>query len=339
MKRRTLLKQSAILSIGSLIITRDLLGRNSGTLYGHNNMKYRMDVNWGKLDPSQHPVNDCHEMIQDPKGRIFLLTNETKNNVLIYTTSGKLKDSWGSEYPGAHGLTLWGDELFITDTTRHQVYNTSLDGKLIMTIDWPKESGVYTKAEEFVPTEVAVADNGDFFIADGYGSQYILQYDKTGKLKSHFGGRGDGDQHLDNAHGICIDRRTGVDTLLVTDRTRNAFKRFDMNGKLLEVIHLPGACVCRPVIKGNYLYAAVLRSPDLGAEGTGFVTILDKNNKVVSNIGGTEPIYGADGTLQPMGQAEKIFVHPHDVCVDRDENIYVAQWASGKVYPYKFIRA
>jgi sugar lactone lactonase YvrE len=185
---------------------------------------------------------------------------------------------------------------------------------------------------------VAVADNGDFYIADGYGAQYVLQYDKTGKLKSFFGGRGEGDQHLDNAHGICLDRRSGNVTLLVTDRTRNAFKRFDMNGKLLEVIQLPGACVCRPVIKGEYLYAAVLRSPDLGAEGTGFVTILDANNKVVSNIGGTEPVYRADGTLQPMAQAEKIFVHPHDVCVDRDDNIYVAQWASGKVYPYKFIR-
>jgi len=39
------------------------------------------------------------------------------------------------------------------------------------------------------------------------------------------------------------------------------------------------------VIKGDHLYAAVLRSPDLKAEATGFVTILDKDNKVVSNIG------------------------------------------------------
>lgn len=296
-----------------------------------------MDANWGKLDPAIHPVNDCHEMIQDRKGRIFLLTNETKNNVLIYNTSGKLKDSWGSEYPGAHGLTLAGDELFITDTARHQVYKTSLDGRLLMTIDWPKDSGVYTKAEEFVPTEVAVTDNGDFYIADGYGAQYVLKYDKTGKLIHYFGGRGDGDEHLDNAHGICIDSRAGNKTLLVTDRTRNAFKRFDMDGKLLDVIHLPGACVCRPVIKDDYLYAAVLRSPDLGAEGTGFVTILDKNNRVISNIGGTEPAY-RDGKLQPMAQADKIFVHPHDVCVDDDDNIYVAQWASGKVYPYKFTR-
>ena len=100
---------------------------------------------------------------------------------------------------------------------------------------------------------------------------------------------------------------------------------------------MPGACVCRPVIKGDYLYAAVLRSPSLKEEKTGFVTILDKNNRVVSNIGGNEPVY-IDGKLQPLQQTDKIFVHPHDVCVDSDENIYVAQWASNKVYPYKLKR-
>ena len=70
---------------------------------------------------------------------------------------------------------------------------------------------------------------------------------------------------------------------------------------------------------------------------SGFVTILDKNNKVVSNIGGTEPVY-ENGKLKPMAQAEKIFAHPHDVCVDDDGNLYVAQWNSDQVYPYKFTR-
>ena len=112
-----------------------------------------------------------------------------------------------------------------------------------------------------------------------------------------------------------------------------------MDGKLLEVIRIPGACVCRPVIKGDYLYAAVLRSPDLSAEGSGFVTVLDKNNRVISNLGGSEPVYDGAGNLAPLSQTEKIFIHPHDVCVDRDDNLYVAQWASGKVYPYKFTRA
>jgi hypothetical protein len=206
-----------------------------------------------------------------------------------------------------------------------------------MTIDVPLETGVYKKAEEFVPTETTIDSNGDILIADGYGAQYITHYNKDGKLKGFFGGKGEGDEHLDNAHGIVIDRRYGTPTLLITDRTRNCFKRFTLGGELKDITHLPGACVCRPVIHGEYLYAAVLRSPDLGAENSGFVTILDKDNKMVSNIGGSEPLY-VDGKLQPMKQADKIFKNPHDVCVDSDENLYVAQWASGKVYPYKLKR-
>ncbi|SHF80289.1 NHL repeat-containing protein [Pedobacter caeni] len=340
MERRTFIKHTAVIS-ASFFIAKDLFAKPVGPVYGHNDMRYRLDVKWGQLNPLKNPVNDCHEMVQDSKGRIILLTNETKNNILIYNKSGKLLNSWGHEFPGGHGLSLakenGKDYLFITDTNRHQVYKTTLDGKVLMTIDCPMETGLYKKKEEFVPTETAIADNGDFFIADGYGLQYVFHYSADGKLLSYFGGRGAETKHLDNAHGICIDQRLESPSLLVTDRTRNCFKRFDMQGNLQEIIRLPGACVCRPVIKNDYLYAAVLRSPDLNKEGSGFTTILDKNNKVVSNLGGTEPVY-KDGVLQPMVQAEKILLNPHDVCVDNDENLYVAQWASGKVYPYKFTR-
>ena len=340
MERRKFIMQTTIVS-ASFFIAKDLLAKPKGPVYGHNNMRYMLDTKWGQLNPLKNPVNDCHEMVQDAKGRIILLTNETKNNILIYNKSGKLLDSWGHEFPGAHGLSLakenGKDFLFITDTNRHQVFKTTLDGKILMTIDCPMETGLYKKKEQFVPTETAVADNGDFFIADGYGLQYVFHYGADGKLLSYFGGRGTEIKHLDNAHGICIDKRFGAPSLLVTDRTRNCFKRFDMQGNLIAVIQLPGACVCRPVIKNDYLYAAVLRSPDLNKDGSGFTTILDKNNKVVSNIGGTMPVY-KDGVLQTMAQAEKILINPHDVCVDDDENLYVAQWASGKVYPYKFTR-
>lgn len=341
MNRRNFFSKASLAALGTVLITKDLYGRTSrkAKTYGHNGMTYTLDTAWCKTTADKHPVNDCHEMVQDAKGRIILLTNEVKNNILIFNTSGKLLEYWGDSYPGAHGLTLWNDTLFITDTAKHRVFKTSMKGENLITIDGPPlDAGIYTKKDEFVPTEVAVASNGDFFIADGYGAQYILHYNAKGEFLNYFGGRGPEEKHLDNAHGICIDYRKGTPTLLVTDRTRNCFKRFDMEGKLLEVIQLPGACVCRPVIKGDHLYAAVLRSPDLGAEGTGFVTILDKNNAVVSNIGGSAPEY-ENGALKPLKQTDKIFVHPHDVCIDRDENIYVAQWASGKVYPYKLTRA
>lgn len=341
MNRRTFIAQStaAATALAATPVINAFAGADP--LYGHNGMTYKQVKGWGVLDNGKYPVNDCHEMVQDRRGRLLLLTNETRNNVLVYNTSGKLLTSWGHDFPGAHGLTLAGegrDEfLLITDTARHQVYKTTLDGKVLWTLDAPLESELYDKAESFVPTETAVAPNGDIYVADGYGRQYIFVYDAQGKLKSWFGGKGEGDQYFETAHGVCIDHRTDTPTLLVTDRPRQCFKRFTLAGELIEIIALPGACVCRPVIHGTHLYSAVLRSPDMDTAGSGFVTILDENNRVVSNIGGTAPVYVGD-QLQPMGQQSSLFVHPHDVCVDRDENVYVPQWASGKVYPYKFER-
>lgn len=341
MKRKEFIKQTTLVT-GGLLIMRDLYAGKKDKVYGYNGMTYTLDTSWSKANAAELPVNDCHEMVQDSSGRIILLTNETKNNILIYNTDGKVLDNWGHIFPGGHGLTLHNENgaefLYITDIVKNQVYKTTMDGKLLLTINAPLDAGIYSKPEEFVPTETVIDQNGDIFIADGYGAQYILQYDSSGKLKHYFGGRGEGDVHLDNAHGICFDTRNNQHSLLVTDRTRDCFKRFDKEGNLMEVIKLPGACVCRPVIKDDHLYAAVLRSPIMDTNGTGFVTILNKHNQVVSNIGGSEPQY-IDGMLQPMYQADKIFIHPHDVCVDRDDNIYVAQWASGKVYPYKLTRA
>lgn len=341
MKRRKFLQQSAAATAG-VFIMKDLLARDKGPVFGHNGMRYRLDTKWGVLNPIRYPVKDCHEMVQDRKGKILLLTNETKNNVLVYSTGGRLLDSWGHQFPGGHGLTLHNengeDFLYITDTEKHQVYKTTIKGKILLTIDAPLEAGIYKESKEFCPTETAIDDNGDIYIADGYGLQYILHYASNGKLKNYFGGKGEGDAHFECAHGITIDRRYEKPTLLITDRPRCCFKRFSMEGRLQEIICLPGAWVCRPVIKGDHIFAGILRCPDMGISRTGFTTILDKSNKVVSNIGGCAPEY-KDGQLQPLKQAERIFAYCHDVCVDKDDNLYVAQWGcAGKVYPYKLYR-
>lgn len=339
MKRKEFIQNSSMLIAGTMITREQLFNIVSGeAVYGQNEKKYKLDKNWVKADAATLPVNDCHEMAQDAKGRIVLLTNETKNNVIFFNKKGKLLQTWGHDFPGAHGLTIFGDKeqfFFITDTNKNQFYKTTIDGKILQTWDYPVDSGKYVDPKRFVPTETTITKSGEIYVADGYGMQYITHYDAQGKIKNIFGGRGNEDKHLDNAHGITIDYRTSPGTLIITDRTRCCFKRFSMSGDYMETISLPGACVCRPVIKGNYLYAAVLRSPNLDTVDSGFVIILDKENKVVSVIGGSVPVY-ENGKLKPFSQTEKLFKHPHDVMVDDEENLYVCQWSSGKVYPYKF---
>jgi peptidylamidoglycolate lyase len=348
MKRRNFIKNTAMATLALPYLGKDQKFSHE-TILGHNNKRYRINTRWSQADVSRNPVNDCHEMVQDQKGRILLLTNETKNNVLIYDKNGKLLDSWGTKYPGAHGLTLFNengtDVLFICDNNRHQVIKTTIDGRVLMTLDYPKETGQYTKADEYVPTETAIAPNGDIYVADGYGKDFIIQYDANGRYIRHFGGRftadgktadGLSNGFLQNAHGVTLDARDPKNPcLMVTSREQNAFKRFDLEGKYLETIHLPGAWVCRPVIRGEYLYAAVLQSSSKLWAQSGFVTILDKNNRVISNLAGSEPTYTGPKPDE-MYQTIKAFEYPHDVCVDDEENLYVAQWNSGKVYPFKF---
>src|SRR5437868_15543039 len=113
-----------------------------------------------------------------------------------------------------------------------------------MTLDYTKETGKYTKADEYIPTEISIAANGNMYVADGYGKDFVIQYDSKGKYIRHFGGRGDGDEYLLNAHGVCIDHRDKNNpTLIVTSRQQNAFKRYTMEGKYINTIAMPGAWV------------------------------------------------------------------------------------------------
>ena len=340
MKRKEFLYNSAVLAAGSYFGSKKFGGmENNENIFGQNEKRYRLERNWVQSDATALPVNDCHEMVQDAKGRIVLLTNETKNNLIFFDKSGKVLETWGHEFPGAHGLSIAGEKeqfLFITDTAKNQFYKTTMDGRILQTWNYPAESGKYSEPGKFVPTETAITKNGEIYLADGYGSQYIIHYDTQGKIKNSFGGKGTEEKHLDNAHGICIDYRQSPETLLVTDRTKCCFKRFSLGGEFLETITLPGACVCRPVIRGNYLYAAVLRSPTLENNESGFIIILNKENKVVSVLCGSEAAY-ENGKLKPFYQTVKLLKHPHDVMVDDEENLYVCQWNSGKVYPYKFV--
>ena len=312
-----------------------------GERVGHGNFNYVVDKHWGIQDPGRIPVDHCHEMVQDKFGRLFLLTNHTRNNIICYDKSGRVLHTWGTEFPGAHGLTITeegGNEyFFITDIVRHQVYKTTINGRIIQTLEFPVESGVYDRADQFLPTEVAVAPNGDFYIADGYGENYIIQYDHQGNYVRHFGGKGNQPEQFDCCHGITLDDRDPDNpTLLITSRSSQEFKRFTLDGKYLESIKLPGCYICRPVIRFGYLYFAVIATKSWW-DYDGLIIVLDQHNKVVAAPGGSEPVY-EENTILPIQHDGSTFMNPHDVCIDGDENIYVPQWYSGKSYPVRLER-
>ncbi len=353
MQRRTFLRNTALAApvLAMPAILQGEAPAPADLIVGHGTHRYLVKADWAKVSPRQYPLINCHEMVADRSGKLYLLGDHPANNVLVFDRSGKVIDSWGYRYPAGHGLTIFdeGDEetLFLCDTGSHSdqrgrwrnqpgsVTKTRLNGEIIFQLGHPQTIGVYAPGMAYHPTETAVAPNGDIYVADGYGSNYIIRYDANGRYLQHFGGQDNEDDryNLHQAHGVAIDlRKPGEPRLVVTSRNDQAFKFFTLEGKFLEQVTLPGAYVCRPVLHGENLLAGVCfaNTPagEIRQKHNGYITILDAENKVIANAGGTEPAY-QDGQLQPMYQDPRVhhlFHHGHDVCVDADENLYLCQW-------------
>ena len=99
-------------------------------------------------------------------------------------------DQWTLGSKTAHGLTLsrgnGRDILFIT-ITEAWIVKTTLDGEVLLEIEAPHQSGDDTAAMPYAPTETAIGPNGDIYVIDGYGSQFIIRDWPDGKSPAVIG--------------------------------------------------------------------------------------------------------------------------------------------------------
>jgi peptidylamidoglycolate lyase len=307
-------------------------------ILGEGQYRYRVNRDWCQAEPSSLPVNNCHEMVIDAKQRLYLLTDDPRNNVIILDTQGQVLNHWTFESSGAHGLTISqesdGEVLWICDAYNPRVMKFSLTGELLQTLPNPAALGVYSSTMPYSPTQTAVAPNGDVYVADGYGSQYVLQFNSKGEFIRRFGGKGQGGGLLEYAHGIAVDtRQPDNPVLLVTSRKASCIKRFTLAGDYIDDIKLPGGYPCRPVLHGKNMLIGLCWSEKHLKPNSGFVIMLDENNRVCATLGGTAE-FDMSGNLTRLASDYSTFCHVHDVCADRAGNLYVCQWNAGKVYPF-----
>ena len=116
-------------------------------------------------------------------------------------------------------------------TKGHQVWKFSPDGKVLMTLG--KAGGAEGPEFFYQPTDVLVAPNGEFFVAQGHGAgaNNILKFSKDGKLIKTIGKRGSGPGEFDGPHSLAMDSRG---RLFVGDRSNNRVQILDQEGKFLD---------------------------------------------------------------------------------------------------------
>jgi len=335
--RRTFLKTAASGALATGAAPSILGAQKSGSnklVIGSGDHTYEVHHDWGEL-PDRIQYGNTHGIVEDSQGRFYVFHTVNKNSVstdamVVFDSKGKFITSWGSEFAGgAHGLHIQkeGKEefLYLCDTKRSLVVKTTLDGKVLLTLGYPKESDFYKLDPDgkplvkYVPTNLAVASNGDIFVGDGYGSSYVNQYDKTGKFIRTFGGGKTKDPgSLNSPHGIFIDKRSGKEELVTADRSNNRLQYFDLNGKHLRFVTDDMNLPCH-----FSFHKDLMMIPDLGAR----VIILDKSNKVVANLGDDSKSEWRKTRVQPRETfAAGKFVCPHGGCFDHRGNVFVSEW-------------
>jgi len=344
--RRSLLQGGAASFAAAVLITsatsslaseRAANNANDGEILGQGDFRYRAQRHWGLLDRAQHPVKDCHGITEDRHGRIILLTNETRNNLIAYDKSGKFQSAWEARFPAAHGLEIEDhdgeDRYWITDHDLQCVSINTPEGKELRRIGPETVAAKYPDLKNYHPTNAVWAPDGEFFISDGYGSSFVHCFDPAGRYISSFGGAGSTPSNLSEPHAVWIDNRSGKPSLLVCDRGNEVLKWFSLTGELQRMVPVPGA---RPSNVAAFHNSANSKFKDHLAivSLNGMILILDGKDQVVSAVGGEQPVYN-DGKLQPLQVFNYTFNHPHDAYVDATGALYVAQWWSNQTYPIK----
>ena len=343
LSRRSLLKHALLAGAWYGAVGRSFAQASSPEVLGQGDFKYRVVPGWGVLD-EKTPVNDCHGLARTADGHIVLLTNHVANNVIFYDEAGKLANKWtGSKFPGAHGLSLAPyrnkSTLFITDLNLHTVTRFALSGEQLGEWRLPANTGKYVKEADYRPSWTLHRADGEFYVLDGYGKDYILHYAADGSFKRLLGGPEGGIVHW-GPHGGMIDTAAdSAETMLIAMSDQQYLLRLDLDGKKLSQTDLPGGNPRQIRRFGqHYVVAHLADNWPKDRSSRGFLSILDANLRVVSNIAGSAPVYDSAGKLLPMKHTADVFMHPHDVLANPDGSLVVAQFASGKTYPLKLER-
>jgi len=295
---------------------------------------YEVTHDWGAL-PKSIRYGNTHGVCVDAQGHVYIhhtvhATSESDDTMVVFDRNGKFVRSWGREFKGgAHGLHIQkeGREefLYLCDTKRAVVVKATLRGEKVWEIGYPKESPSYrlnadgSQGVKYSPTNLAVAPNGDVYVADGYGSSFINHYNARGEFIRTFGGQGTEAGHLDCPHGIALDRRGKQPRLLVADRKNRRFQYFSLDGSSLGFagigdVKLP----CHFDFRGETVVV-----PDLEAR----VTLMDGHDHVLAQLG--EDDSNTWGQLRKEERSRFVpgkFVCPHSACFDHDGNIFVVEW-------------
>jgi streptogramin lyase len=225
--------------------------------------------------------------------------------LLVFDREGNLLASWGEGVVQvAHGIFIdAADNVYCTDRGAHCVYQFNGRGELVTSLGTRGQPG--GDGEPFnMPTDVAIAPAGEWFISDGYGNRRIHKFSPNGRRLMSWGTQGDGPGQFALPHSVRVDRYGRV---WVCDRDNNRIQIFDSDGHFLN-------------------QWTDLRHPDMlffdPTEDVVYVAELDYQVSVYTLDGELITQWGGGHSSARPGE---FLGWPHGICVDSYGDVYVSE--------------
>lgn len=221
--------------------------------------------------------------------------------ILKFDPSGALIDSWGSNlFVWPHGMhidaqgSIWVSDGRGADGQGHQVLKFSPSGDLLLRLGQPGVAGDDAQTLNG-PTDIAVAANGDIFVADGHGNSRVVKFSADGEYLLAWGRRGAGPGEFEIPHAIAIDARGRI---LVADRDNNRIQVFDQNGGFLEAWSHFDSPSGFYMVDGETLYVAYSRGVHIARAADGVITETIDHSALLAEAGNVEDVAAdADGNV------------------------------------------
>jgi sugar lactone lactonase YvrE len=256
------------------------------------------------------------------RGHIFVLQRAEagKPQLLEFDERQKFIRGFGADLTvRAHGMRIDAeDNLWICDQGGNALIKLNPQGQVILTLGqrgmlgaWDERAGTRLL---FNPTDIAIAPNGDVYIAQGHGRESppgesrVLRLDRNGKYIAQWGGNVEGPGHFGMVHSIALDPQGNV---YLADREDKRIVIYDGNGRFIRTIQMANLVCAFMVTKDNELWMSN------GQDGQ--IEKIDWNGNVLG-WSGTGP---GDG----VGQ----FGESNFMAMDVKGDIYVGDTVRGRV--------
>jgi DNA-binding beta-propeller fold protein YncE len=218
-------------------------------IVGSGKHTYRVNEDWAH-PPADIEIRACAVAV-DSRDRVYCFNRNSQHPVVVFDRDGNFLKSWGAGmFSFPHAIRIdEHDFVWLTDEYHGQFYKFTTDGELLHTIGVKgQRSDTGVPADDFsssawkkvthgggpfnLPTDIAFAPSGEFFISDGYGNARVHKFAADGRYLFSWGEPGTALGQFNLPHGVWVDRRGRI---LVADRENDRVQVFDQQGKLLEV--------------------------------------------------------------------------------------------------------